>query len=250
MKASRAAEKAERAAARKAAIDQAEEAQEAVEELVSSVEGGRECVGASGGVPARSSWRLGPQAACRQADGRFLRRLGRRLGCCRRVFAMSRPREKRAAAYELDQPRARRAGDGRLCGLGGSGEAMAGAKQRQKMSSASCRSTSTRRRTVGARTLLLREPTLRDSLRKIEQQVTEGIIAVRPSVNLAADVGMRDNLLRLLACYNPLWLRALPSRRLLVRPWTGWERARSAASSTAASSSRLLPFQGRGGHSL
>ena len=43
--------------------------------------------------------------------------------------------------------------------------------------------------------LLLREPALRSSLRKIEQQVQEGVICVRPSVNLAADVriGNRSN---------------------------------------------------------
>lgn len=48
---------------------------------------------------------------------------------------------------------------------------------------------------------------MREALRKIEEQVHEGIIGVRASVNLAADVGVRDNLLRLLLCYNPLWLR-------------------------------------------
>jgi abnormal spindle-like microcephaly-associated protein len=54
---------------------------------------------------------------------------------------------------------------------------------------------------------LLVRAQLREPLRKIEQQVADGLIAIRPSANLAADVGMRDNLLQLLACYNPLWLR-------------------------------------------
>ena len=56
-------------------------------------------------------------------------------------------------------------------------------------------------------TLLLRGATLRPVLTKVEQNVEDGLLAIKASANLAADVGMRDNLLNLLGCYNPLWLR-------------------------------------------
>ena len=60
-----------------------------------------------------------------------------------------------------------------------------------------------RRRAV----LLLRGTALRPLLTRLEQQVDSGLICVRPPINLVADVGLRANLLNLLGCYNPLWLR-------------------------------------------
>lgn len=60
-----------------------------------------------------------------------------------------------------------------------------------------------RRRATG----LLRSPALRPVLTRLEAEVESGLLCVRPPLNLAADVGLRDNLLSLLCCYNPLWLR-------------------------------------------
>ncbi|EOD10763.1 hypothetical protein EMIHUDRAFT_248262, partial [Emiliania huxleyi CCMP1516] len=56
-------------------------------------------------------------------------------------------------------------------------------------------------------TTLLRGPSLRPVIARLEAEVESGLLCVRPSLNLAADVGQRDNLLSLLGCYNPLWLR-------------------------------------------
>ena len=92
-------------------------------------------------------------------------------------------------------------------GENGAAGAALGAGERQRLSLRELeahRVEATYRRRVA---LLLREPALRQSLAKIEQQVQEGIIAVRGTVHLAADVGVRDTLLDLLQCYNPLWLR-------------------------------------------
>ena len=54
---------------------------------------------------------------------------------------------------------------------------------------------------------LLRSPEVRTPLARIEQQISEGLIGVRPTLNLTADVGLRNQLLQLLDCYNPIWLR-------------------------------------------
>jgi hypothetical protein len=37
--------------------------------------------------------------------------------------------------------------------------------------------------------------------------VHEGLVCISPNKDLVADVGQRANLLNLLCCYNPLWLR-------------------------------------------
>ena len=87
------------------------------------------------------------------------------------------------------------------------GAAMGGSSERQRMSlrelevglqQASLRAKMAR---------LLRSPEVRMPLVRIEQQVQEDIIAVRPTLNLTADVGLRTHLLKLLDCYNPVWLR-------------------------------------------
>lgn len=56
-------------------------------------------------------------------------------------------------------------------------------------------------------TSLLRSQPLRPVLTRLEAEVESGLLCVRSPLNLAADVGLRDNLLSLLCCYNPLWLR-------------------------------------------
>ena len=48
---------------------------------------------------------------------------------------------------------------------------------------------------------------LKPVIRQLEQKVQKGVLAIRAPLNLAADVGLRDNLLSMLCCYNPLWLR-------------------------------------------
>jgi hypothetical protein len=94
-------------------------------------------------------------------------------------------REKRSSAYEqwinfaLSEP---------SMSSEGGGVGVLGARERQRLSlrelQEQINEAAYRRRTV----LLLRNPELRASLRKIEQQVQDGVICVRPSVNLAADV--------------------------------------------------------------
>ena len=56
-------------------------------------------------------------------------------------------------------------------------------------------------------TLLLRGDPLRRVITRLEQQISEGLVRAAPSANLVADVGVRGNLLDLLCCYNPAWLR-------------------------------------------
>ena len=53
---------------------------------------------------------------------------------------------------------------------------------------------------------LLSGAALRGTLESIEQYVDEGSISVREPLNLKGDIGLRDNLISLLCCYNPLWL--------------------------------------------
>ena len=113
-------------------------------------------------------------------------------------------REKREAAYTkwinfaLSEPFLAADGEAPVASSGG-------ARQRQRLS---LRELEVGLAEAGLRrkaTLMLRE--LRAPLAKIEQQVQEGIICVRPTLNLAADVGLRDALLSLLCSYNPIWLR-------------------------------------------
>ena len=55
--------------------------------------------------------------------------------------------------------------------------------------------------------MLLRGPELGPLLFKVSQQVEDNFLRVRPPLNLTADVGLRDAMLSLLGCYNPVWLR-------------------------------------------
>ena len=54
---------------------------------------------------------------------------------------------------------------------------------------------------------LLRSVALSGPLCRLEEQVHEGLVCISPNKDLVADVGQRANLLNLLCCYNPLWLR-------------------------------------------
>ena len=54
---------------------------------------------------------------------------------------------------------------------------------------------------------LLRSVPLSGPLCRLEEQVHEGLVCISPNKDLIADVGQRANLLNLLCCYNPLWLR-------------------------------------------
>ena len=55
--------------------------------------------------------------------------------------------------------------------------------------------------------MLIRGAELGPLLSKVTQQVEDNFLRVRPPLNLTADVGLRDGLLGLLGCYNPIWLR-------------------------------------------
>ena len=43
---------------------------------------------------------------------------------------------------------------------------------------------------------------LKPVIRQLEQKVQKGVLAIRSPLNLAADVGLRGNLLELLGCYK------------------------------------------------
>ena len=55
--------------------------------------------------------------------------------------------------------------------------------------------------------MLLRSPQVGPPLCRLEEQVHDKLVCIAPARNLHADVGQRTNLLNLLCCYNPLWLR-------------------------------------------
>ncbi|KOO36129.1 abnormal spindle-like microcephaly-associated protein-like protein [Chrysochromulina tobinii] len=87
------------------------------------------------------------------------------------------------------------------------GAAMGGSSERQRMSLRELEAGLQQASLRAKMARLLRSPEVRTPLVRIEQQVQEDIIAVRPTLNLTADVGLRTHLLKLLDCYNPVWLR-------------------------------------------
>ena len=94
-----------------------------------------------------------------------------------------------------------------LADSGGAAPQAMDAGERQRLS---LRELEQARREAGLRhkvARLLRSVPLSAGLCRLEEQVHEGIVCISPNKDLIADVGQRANLLNLLCCYNPLWLR-------------------------------------------
>lgn len=88
-------------------------------------------------------------------------------------------------------------------------------------------------RTHAAFARLLHSAQLRPQLARLDASADNGVLRVRDALHLGADVGLRDNVISLLGCFSPAWLRpaaqAIARERIAASPTEGASPADEAA---------------------